>query len=372
MINRLLLLALTLGLTAMPATISAAAAVPVGGDVASAIARSPHYHAGTFHNAQPVHKPSLGENLALFWTVMFKKSKATVPTGVIPVDTLSRAQLQAAPDDSVFRLGHSTMLLKFGGLFYLTDPVFSRRASPVQWAGPARFHQPPIAIADVPPIAAVILSHDHYDHLDRASVLALAPITRHFITPLGVGERLIAWGIDAAKVRQLDWWHSTEVGAVTLVATPARHFSGRTPSDRDRTLWASWVIQHGDLKLFFSGDTGYFDGFQQIGAAYGPFNLAMLETGAYDALWPDVHMQPEQTLQAFLDLKGKTLMPIHNGTFDLGLHRWQEPFERIHALATASGVAITTPRMGERLDVRQPAAAQAWWNEVDRLEGVQR
>lgn len=346
----------------MPDTISAAVLAGAGD---TALVRPSQFMDGTFHNTVPIRKPSLGENLSLFWTVMFKKPKSAVPTGVIPVEALTRVQLLAAPDDSVFRLGHSTMLIKLGGLFYLTDPVFSQRASPVQWAGPARFHQPPIAIADLPPIEAVILSHDHYDHLDRAAVLALAPVTAHFITPLGVGARLIGWGVDAAKVRQLDWWQSTEVSGVTLVATPARHFSGRTPSDRDTTLWASWVIRRGDLSLFFSGDSGYFDGFKQIGAAYGPFDLAMVETGAYDAMWPDVHMQPEQTLQAFIDLQGKTLMPVHNGTFDLGLHRWQEPFERIHALALARGVAITTPRMGEQINVRQPTPTQPWWRAVD-------
>lgn len=361
----MLLLTFPLVLTAMPDTISAAGLAGDSGELRSAIARPSHFMDGIFHNDQPIRKPSLGENLALFWTVMFKKPKTAVPTGVIPVEALSRAQLLAAPDDSVFRLGHSTMLIKLGGRFYLTDPLFSQRASPVQWAGPARFHPPPIGIADLPPIEAVILSHDHYDHLDRAAVLALAPITAHFITPLGVGERLVAWGIEAPKVRQLDWWQSTEVSGVTLVATPARHFSGRTPNDRDRTLWASWVIRHADLRLFFSGDSGYFDGFKQIGDAHGPFDLAMVETGAYDALWPDVHMQPEQTLQAFIDLQARTLMPVHNGTFDLGLHRWQEPFERIHALALARGVAITTPQMGERIDARQPAATQPWWRDVD-------
>lgn len=257
------------------------------------------------------------------------------------------------------------MLIKLGGAFYLTDPVFSKRASPVQWFGPARFHQPPISIADLPEIEAIILSHDHYDHLDQAAVIALAAKTGHFITPLGVGDRLIAWGVPANKVRQLDWWHATEVAGVKLVATPARHFSGRSINDRDSTLWASWVIQHDDVKLFFSGDSGYFEGFKQIGERYGPFDVAMVETGAYDALWPDVHMQPEQTLQAFIDLQGKTLMPVHNGTFDLGLHRWQEPLDRIAALAAARGIALATPQMGEQLDVRAPAPAQAWWSGVD-------
>lgn len=381
--NLLILLALTFGLITMTDTVSAIAApvtAPVVApviapaaapltnplDIAGAIARSPQYKEGKFRNVASMRKLGFGDNVDLFWKFMFNKPQGTVPTGTIPVHALTREQLLAAPNDTVFRLGHSTMLIKLAGAFYLTDPVFSERASPVQWAGPARFHKPPISIDALPPIEAIILSHDHYDHLDHAAVLALAAKTTLFVTPLGVGERLIAWGIPAAKVRQLDWWQSTQVNKVKLVATPAQHFSGRSLSDGNSTLWASWVIQHADLNVFFSGDSGYFDGFKKIGDTYGPFDVAMVETGAYDAMWPDVHMQPEETLQAFIDLKGKTLMPVHNGTFDLGLHPWQEPFDRIMALAQEKGIAITTPQMGEQLDARQPAAGTAWWRQVDQ------
>lgn len=336
--------------------------------VASFVKTSPQLREGKYQNTLPVRPQSFAEQVKLFWTFLFNKPKNTVPVGSIPVQPLTREQLLAAPDDTVFRLGHSTMLMKLGGAFYLTDPVFSKRASPVQWFGPARFHQPPISIADLPPIEAIILSHDHYDHLDHAAVMALAEKTRHFITPLGVGDRLIGWGVPAAKVRQFDWWQATQVEEVTLTATPARHFSGRSLADRDTILWASWVIQHGDVKIFFSGDSGYFDGFKKIGERFGPFDLAMVETGAYDAMWPDVHMQPEQTLQAFLDLDGKVLMPVHNGTFDLGLHRWQEPLDRITALAHEQGVVLATPQMGAQLGVRAPAAAVDWWSGVDTMQ----
>ena len=326
----------------------------------------PSRHDGkAWRNAAPMRKQSLADGLKLFWTFLFNKPAGTTPRGAIPVQTLTQAQLLAAPDNTLFRLGHSTMLIKLGGAFYLTDPVFSKRASPVQWAGPARFHAPPISIADLPPIRAVILSHDHYDHLDYAAVRELAPKTDYFVTPLGVGDRLTGWGIPAAKVRQLDWWQSTQVDDVTLTATPARHFSGRSLSDGNQTLWASFVIHHPDVKLFFSGDTGYFDGFKAIGAALGPFDVAMIETGAYNVMWPDVHMLPEDTLQAFLDVDAAWLMPVHNGTFDLALHAWQEPFERIVALAEAQGAKVATPQMGEALDLRQPQAGRRWWNGVD-------
>lgn len=326
---------------------------------------SPQYREGKFRNPVPMKKQSLREIVALTWTFLFNKKPESVPTGAIPVQALTRAQLLAAPDNTLFRLGHSTLLMKINNAFFLTDPVFSERASPVQWAGPARFHQSPISIAELPPIKAVILSHDHYDHLDHASILQLAAKSEHFITPLGVGERLIRWGVGAGKVQQLDWWESTEIGGVKLVATPAQHFSGRGLSDGNSTLWASWVIQSPDLNVFFSGDTGYFAGFKAIGDKYGPFDVAMLETGAYDRQWPDVHMQPEETLQAFIDLKGKWLMPVHNGTFDLGLHAWREPFDRIAALAERDGVALTTPEMGQLLHLKQPQPGRRWWTDID-------
>jgi len=323
--------------------------------------QSPQQRDGRYQNVVPREPIGFMKTVAIGWEFVTGKTKATVPDVPIPVRPLTTAALLDAPDGSLYRLGHSTLLLKLAGEFWLTDPVFSERASPVQWAGPKRFHAPPIDIDDLPPIKGVILSHDHFDHLDYAAVRKLAPKVEVFITPLGVGERLIAWGIDPARVRQLDWWDKTSVGAVELVATPAQHFSGRSLTDTDRTLWASWVIRAGDLRLFFSGDTGYHADFKTIGERYGPFDLTMIETGAYDKQWADVHMQPEETLQAHLDLKGRWLLPVHNGTFDLAMHPWNEPFERIHALAQAQSVALTTPLMGERLSLAAPHAGNAWW-----------
>ncbi len=326
---------------------------------------SPQRRDGKFRNVAPRQAPGFRKTLGIAWRVLTQKPATTVPRAPIPVQPLDAATLAAAPDASLFRLGHSTLLLQLAGEFWLTDPVFSERASPVQWAGPKRFHAPPISIADLPPIKGVILSHDHYDHLDHAAVLELAPKVEMFITPLGVGDRLVAWGVPAAKVRQLDWWQQTALAGVRLVATPAQHFSGRGLSDGNTTLWASWVILAGDLRVFFSGDTGYHADFKTIGERFGPFDVTFMETGAYDAQWPDVHMQPEETLQAHLDLRGRWLMPLHNGTFDLAMHAWHEPFDRILALAQARGVALATPGMGERLSLAQPQAGERWWQHVE-------
>ncbi|MNS47574.1 putative L-ascorbate-6-phosphate lactonase UlaG [compost metagenome] len=327
----------------------------------AAPAESPQRHEGKFRNPVEMYKLGTTATLKLLWTFVFDKPDSTVPAAAVPVQALTRAQLLAAPDNSLFRLGHSTLLLKLNNEFFLTDPVFSERASPVQWAGPKRFHQPPISIADLPPIKAIILSHNHYDHLDYAAVLQLAAKTEHFVAPLGVGDTLVEWGVPKEKVQQFDWWQGTTIAGVKLVATPSQHFSGRGLFDGNKTLWASWVIDAPDVRVFFSGDSGYFDGFKQIGDKYGPFDMTMIETGAYDKLWPDVHMQPEQTLQAHQDLRGKWLMPVHNGTFDLGLHAWHEPFDRITGLAAKLGVNLATPQMGEAVDLAQPKKGEKWW-----------
>ncbi|KWC22021.1 hydrolase [Burkholderia ubonensis] len=328
-------------------------------------AGSPQHDGERFLNVAPRPVEGLGKMLRIMWNMLFNKPRDAVPAGALPVDTLTRDELDAAPDRSLYRLGHSTLLLKLRGQFWLTDPVFAERASPFQRLGPKRFHAPPIALADLPPLRGVILSHDHYDHLDRDTVLALAATTGVFLAPLGVGDRLIEWGIDATKVRQLDWWQSAEIDGLTLTATPAQHFSGRSLFDGNSTLWASWVIVDDDLRVFFSGDTGYFDGFRTIVERLGPFDVTLIETGAYDAQWPYVHMQPEETMQAHVDLRGRWLVPIHNGTFDLAMHRWQEPFERVTALATARGVELSTPRMGERLTLAAPHRGERWWRSID-------
>lgn len=325
---------------------------------------SPQYSEGKFRNPVQMHKTGFMGTLRILYRMAFEKPADTAPSKAVPVHAITRGQLLAAPNNSVFRLGHSTILLKLDGQFWLTDPVFSERASPFQWLGPQRFHQPPISIAELPPIKGVILSHDHYDHLDHAAVLALAAKTEHFLAPLGVGDTLVKWGVPADKVQQLDWWQSTAVDGVRLTATPAQHFSGRGLTDGNKTLWASWVIQAGGQRIFFSGDTGYFKGFKEIGDKYGPFDLTMVETGAYDPQWPDIHMQPEETMQAHIDLRGKVLMPIHNGTFDLAMHAWNEPFDRISALAEARGQTLATPEIGQQLNLRQIPATGKWWQQA--------
>ncbi len=313
-------------------------------------------------------RPSFG----VLWDFLFNKPTNTRPNITVPVSRLRTQDLLNAPDGSLYRLGHSTVLIKLNGKFWITDPMFSNRASPVQWAGPLRFHAPPISVEDLPKIEAVILSHDHYDHLDSNTIRQLASKTKYYVTPLGVGDRLIAWGIPKASVRQLDWWQSVRIGDMELTSTPAQHFSGRSLWDRNQTLWSSWVFKQlrssdpskSPIRLYFSGDTGYFSGFKEIGKRLGPFDMALMENGAYNPQWHYVHMFPQETLQAFQDVNARVLVPVHNGTFDLSMHAWDDPLKQITQLAEKHGVSIRTPVFGERLDIRSPAPTGAWWATV--------
>lgn len=325
--------------------------------------QSPQFRDGRFQNPLPRPEFRFWDEPKLVWTFFFNKPEYTTPQRPVPVRAITPAELAAAPDHSVYRLGHSTLLFKMQGKFWITDPVFSERASPVQWAGPKRFHAPPIALDDLPPLEAIIVSHNHFDHLDHDAILRLAPRARRIITPLGVGDLLQSWGVETAKVTQLDWWQETEVDSVRVVATPAQHFSGRGLRDEDQTLWASWVIAGAGFKLFFSADSGYFDGFKTIGERYGPFDMAFMEAGAYDRRWSFVHMTPEETVQAHSDLQAHWLMPIHNGTFDLALHPWQEPLERVVKQAQKRNIPVSTPVMGERVGFLQPHAGSRWWQD---------
>lgn len=299
------------------------------------------------------------------------KRLAASPDQPLPLRPIPAAELQDTDEPVLYRLGHSTMLIRLDDEYVLTDPVFSKRASPVQWVGPKRFHPAPLGIDDLPDLKAVVISHDHYDHLDKASIKALSPKVEKFVTPLRVGQRLQNWGISEDQIIELDWWEKVELGNVTLTATPAQHFSGRGLFDKDHTLWASWVIQSEQAKLFFSGDSGYFDGFKEIGDRLGPFDVTMMEMGAYNESWADIHMLPEQSVQAHLDLKGKAMLPIHNSTFDLSLHDWYEPLERARELAEARNVHLLTPVFGEQVSITEPQVSYAWWRPLIPSEPLQ-
>lgn len=263
-------------------------------------------------------------------------------------------------------LGHSSLLIELDGVRVLTDPVFGPRASPLSFAGPKRFHPTPVSIEQLPELTAVLVSHDHYDHLCRVSIQALLARDVPFVTALGVGARLEAFGVPPERIVELDWFESWQApsAALRFTATPAQHFSGRALHDRNHTLWASWVIATERHKLFFSGDSGLTDEWKQIGAAFGPFDLVMLEVGAWHPSWGDIHLGPTNALEAHGWLGGKALMPVHWGTFNLGIHAWDEPAETLWGLAEARGVRLFTPKLGEVLEPAAVERPNAWWREL--------
>ncbi|KXF83464.1 MBL fold metallo-hydrolase [Enterovibrio coralii] len=294
--------------------------------------------------------------------------QAPKPTSAIPLEMISVESLASEQSDVVYRLGHSSIAMKVDGQLILADPVFSDRASPVQFFGPKRFHEPPIKLAEMPNIDVVIISHDHYDHLDKATVKELADKVGTFLVPLRVGQRMVDWGIPQSKVVELNWWDAKTVNGIEFVFTPTQHFSGRGVMDGNTTLWGSWVINSANKRIFFSGDSGYFSGFKEIGDKYGPFDLTMIETGAYNALWSNIHMFPEQSVQAHIDLRGKVMMPIHNSTFDLALHDWYEPLEQALEISAAKGVAMVSPVIGQKLAIGEALPITKWWREEDKAQ----
>ncbi|MEV6608493.1 MBL fold metallo-hydrolase [Kutzneria sp. NPDC051319] len=261
-------------------------------------------------------------------------------------------------------LGHSTVLVELDGSTVLFDPVWSRRVSPSTVVGPKRLHPVPIRLADLPPVDAVVISHDHYDHLDTATIkkiAALWPKTR-FVVPLGVGAHLERWRIPAHRVDEVDWSESVTVAGLTLTATAARHFSGRVRPGSNGTLWAGWVVAGAAHRLFYTGDSGYFDGYREIGEQHGPFDVTLVQIGAYSPLWPAVHMTPEEAVAAHRALRGDLLIPVHWGTFALSGHSWSEPIERLLADAARHDVRVAVPRPGEF--VGGAATTDSWWREI--------
>jgi L-ascorbate metabolism protein UlaG (beta-lactamase superfamily) len=263
-------------------------------------------------------------------------------------------------------LGHSSMLMEIDGARILVDPVWDKRASPISFIGPKRFFEAPLAISDLPPLDAVLISHDHYDHLGKDTVRRLAEVAPRWVTSTGVGQELRGFGVPAGKIVELNWTESVEVSeTLTITALPARHFSGRSLATRFETLWSSFVLKSARHNIYFGADSGLWDGFSEIARAYGPFELTMLEIGAYNELWKSIHMGPDGAAQAFTAMgESGLLMPIHWGLFDLALHAWRQPIERVTELADNSAIKLWSPEPGVPTDVEAGQEHRsAWWKQ---------
>lgn len=324
------------------------------GGTPGAYADSPNWHGGTFRNRLPGTVVSPDQRGSLMLDALTRRRP---PRPQIPVE---RPDLPAsAAHGAATWLGHSTVLLEVGGHWVLTDPVFSDRVSPSAKVGPRRLHPAPLRIAELPALDAVIISHDHYDHLDLASVEALAQTGVCFVVPLGVGAHFRAWGVDPRQVVELDWGDSHRIGELTLGCVEARHFSGRLFS-RNRTLWSSWTVSAGGWRVFFGGDTGYTPAFKELSDGHGAFDLTVLPIGAYDPRWADIHMDPAEAVRTHLDVRGEVLLPIHWASFNLAFHPWAEPVEWLTREAAEHGVRLATPRVGQRFEVVAPPT-DPWW-----------
>lgn len=328
---------------------------------------SPNYVDGKFINPIPTDLKMNGKEFRSMLKEYFNdkiQRKPIHPIRNIAID-LEHKDTNAI---SIKWLGHSSVLISIKGQTILCDPVFSERASVFQFAGPKQFsYETQYSPIDLPKLDAVIISHDHYDHLDYNTIKAIHRSVPKFFVPIGVEEHLLNWGVDADKIVVFDWWDEAFLdNDVKIVATPARHFSGRKMIDKDETLWASWVMKSNVGSVFFSGDSGYFPGFKDIGEKYGPFKYTLMECGQYNERWSAIHMMPEESVQAHIDLKGEKMIPIHWSKFSLSFHSWTEPVERAIAKAKSEGIEVITPQIGQTITPQSNTTH--WWKDALHAE----
>jgi L-ascorbate metabolism protein UlaG (beta-lactamase superfamily) len=326
--------------------------------------QSPHFAGGKFRNQEPTTMLN-ASILELLRRQFFGKEQRT-PAGPVPVEQRTSRDYGVPPATGLRAtwIGWSTVMLEIDGAVVLTDPVWSDRASPSTLAGPKRLHAVPIALGDLPRIDMVVISHDHYDHLDMPTVEFLASRGAHFVVPLGIGAHLERWGIAPAQIHELDWNESASLRGIRFTATPARHYSGRDPRYRDKTLWTSWVIAGPAHRVFFSGDSGYSGAFRNIGAEHGPFDLALVKIGASDPAWEQIHASPEQAVRIAADVRARMMLPVHWATFNLAYHAWSDPADRALEAAQRDAMPIVFPKVGQFVETSNPPPVDRWWTTV--------
>ncbi len=328
------------------------------------IISSPNYRNGKFENLTGT-ELNLGRSFCSLMKEYLWGKQERVPKSPLPFVRLRSGSFTPVSRGlRVTWLGHSSAVIEIEGLLLILDPVFSTWASPLQGAGPRRFTKEiPLVPEDMPGVDAVIISHDHYDHLDYPTIKKIHHRAARFLVPLGVGAYLEKWGVPGEKISEFDWGEHLDIGGVRITAAPARHFSGRGPANRNQTLWASWIIKGKNFSVYYSGDSSYSPSFKDIGDSYGPFNVTLIETGQYSPYWPEVHMTPEESLQAHIDLRGDVMVPVHCGSFCISFHDWFEPVERLVRAADERKQTVATPVPGERITCGQDLPLKRWWRE---------
>ncbi|MGP8216940.1 MAG: MBL fold metallo-hydrolase [Bacteroidia bacterium] len=328
------------------------------------IQQSPNYRDGEFQNQSITLVMNEKGDFFRTFKKFLSKPKTVRPSHILPS---VKTDLKNLPDGNpvVIWFGHSSYLVKIDGKHILVDPVFSNYLSPVKMKSVKNFAGSNVYSAeDMPPIDILLITHDHYDHCDYETIMKLDHKTKYIITSLGVGSHFEYWGFDMNKVTELDWNESTEkINGLKITAAPARHFSGRG-FKRNKTLWSSFILKTKDHSIYLGGDSGYDTHFKEIGKKYGPFDLALLESGQYGDAWKSIHMIPEETIQASVDIKASKILPVHWAKFSLSLHPWDEPIERLTKKAAEMNVEVTTPMIGEPVIIGEKYPAQMWWREV--------
>ena len=336
------------------------------------IMKSDQYEEGKFINYKDGFEMNFFKNLGTMWDFLFVDNERT-PDMELPRREVDFEEIRNARDDElkITWVGHSSQIINIDGKIILTDPMYEKTTA---FMGPSRYNGDlPFKVEDLGEIDVVVISHNHYDHLNSNSIEKIHHKVKKFLVPLMVGAHLEELGVPREKIIEMDWWDEITLFENFMIAfTPAQHFSGRGLFDKDETLWGSFVIEGPHHKIYFSGDSGYFEGFKMIGDKYGPFDYTLMECGAYNEKWRYVHMMPEETVQAHIDLKGKILQPMHWGTFDLALHAWYDPMIRVAKAADSLGVQLSTPIVGETITVDENLVTKRWWEYVlDREEEVE-
>ena len=330
------------------------------------IENSPNYNGdGAFKNLE-ITLASTGMKLSSI-PKFFTNGDNKVPSKALPQEKITKAYFDLEPKQPrITWFGHSALFLEMEEMNIFIDPMLGEVPAPHPMLGNSRFNKElPIAIEHLPEIDLVLISHDHYDHLDYESITKLKDKVKQFYVPLGIKAHLTSWGIEADKIKEFDWWENANLNGIEFVSAPARHFSGRGFS-RNKTLWCSWVIQSEHNSIYFSGDSGYGSHFKEIGDKYGPFDFAMMECGQYDEQWSQIHMMPEETVQATIDVKAKAMMPIHWGAFKLALHSWDDPVKRASETAENLQIQMLTPKIGEAIIIDKDIKNTTnWWKLVD-------